>query len=113
MAKAKKSFYNKNNNPALAYISHIPDTEDGENMQEMPNTEYTLITDNTQNTKPIKETKSRRVNFIITPSLHKELTIISHMQRISLNELVNQVMGEYATTKREQIDKYLTLVGED
>lgn len=108
MAKAKKSFLN--DNPALAYISTYQETE---NIQ---STEHTTNTDNTESlyaTSKKKELKNRRVNFIMTPSLHHELTILAHMERVSLNELVGRVMGEYATSKREQIEKYLTLVGDE
>lgn len=107
---AKKSFIDSSENPALAYISKTPDTEDTQK------TENTVITENTQHahvTPKRKEIKNKRVNFVITPSLHQDLTIIAHMQRTSLNELINRVMGEYAAEKHEQIDKYLTLVGDE
>lgn len=107
---AKKSFLTDSENPALAYISKYQDTE---------NTEGTTSTDNTEHTHVVpvtpkkKEIKNRRVNFIMTPSLHADLTILAHIQRISLNELVSRVMGEYVTEKQGQIQKYLTITGDD
>lgn len=104
---AKKSFLN--DNPALAYISTFQAQE----------TEDTACTDNTEHTHvaPItpkkKETKNRRVNLIMAPSLHSDLTILAHIQRVSLNELVSRVMGEYVTEKQGQIQKYLTITGDD
>lgn len=107
---AKKSFLN--DNPAMAYITS--QTETTQNTPDTDVTEHTYNTEHTHvTTNKRKQTKSARMQVLMTPALHNELTIIAHMQRISLNELVNRVMGEYVATKREQIGKYLTLVGDE
>lgn len=114
----KKSFLG--DNPALAYITKYPedDTALTEHTENTDITQYTEHTESKANEmsktkiKKEKERKNRRVNLIMTPTLHAELEILAHMQRISLNELVSRVMGEYAASKGEQIDKYRTLIDE-
>lgn len=106
---AKKSFLD--NNPALAYISAIQ-TQETEDTTCTDNTEHTHVAPVTPKPKK-KETKNRRVNLIMAPSLHSDLTILAHIQRVSLNELVSRVMGEYVAEKHGQIQKYLTITGED
>lgn len=114
----KKSFLG--DNPALAYISKYPE-DDATLTESTEKTDVTQYTEHTESKiretsqtkiKKDKEIKNRRVNFIMTPSLHAKLEILAHLQRISLNELVSRVMGEYAASKGEQIDKYRTLIGE-
>lgn len=110
---AKKSFLD--DNPALAYISTYREAEDTDSMINTDNTEHTDNTDSTEHAHIApkkKEIKNRRVNLIMAPSLHSDLTILAHMQRVSLNELVSRVMGEYVTQRQEQLQKYLTIVGD-
>lgn len=102
---AKKSFIDTN--PAMAYIT--PLVEEGQIIQEIEPQKTAVPS---RSVSKVKETKNRRVSMLMTPSLHVRLEILAHMQRISLNELVSRVMGEYAASKNEQIDKYQTLLGD-
>lgn len=104
---AKKSFLDTN--PAMAYIT--PQVEEEQTIQEIEPRKKTAVPSRSVSSK-VKETKNRRVSMMMTPSLHVRLEILAHMQRISLNELVSRVMGEYAASKNEQIDKYQTLLGD-
>lgn len=54
---------------------------------------------------PTKETKSKRLNLLIYPSLHEDLERIAKMQAIKVNELVNRVLKEY--TEREESQKMI------
>ena len=84
----KKDF--KIENPALKFL----DTD---------NTQYTHNTHNTYNTP---ETKSKRLNLLIYPSLLENLKKIATMQRRSVNELINDVLTEYAEQQAETIQRY-------
>jgi predicted HicB family RNase H-like nuclease len=94
----KKSF--KNINPANAFISSTQTSED------------THLTDNTHNTHNehkthnTVETKSKRLNLILRPSLFKEFTKVAHMKRTSVNDLLNQLMTEYIEREAESIQQY-------
>ncbi len=94
----KKSF--KNINPANAFISSAQSSGD------------TNITDNTHNTcteyktHNTVETKSKRLNLIIRPSLFKDFTKAAHMKRTSVNDLLNQLMAEYIEKEAETILQY-------
>lgn len=54
----------------------------------------------------IKETKSKRYNLLLKPSLHGDLEKIATMQRISVNEAVNRALKAYRDTYNGLIDKY-------
>lgn len=107
---AKKSFLN--DNPALAYISKYDDNkqdaEHTQNVNNTPDVEYAQ-----KKTKKKKPTKSRRVHFLMTPDLHAQMLTLAYMECISLNELANRLMEEYAASKQERINKYHELMAED
>ncbi|MEM1506253.1 toxin-antitoxin system HicB family antitoxin [Domibacillus sp. 8LH] len=87
---SKKNF--KVNNPAARFI----------------NTDQTQQTDNTHN-KPDSEsteTKSKRLNLLVTPSLHVNLKKVATMEETSVNDLINRVLNEYVEDKNDLIEKY-------
>lgn len=90
MAK-KKEF--KIENPALKFL----DTD---------NTQYTHNTDNTQCAHCTEETKSKRLNLLIYPSLLDNLKKIATMKQSSVNDLINEVLKEYADQQAETIRRY-------
>ena len=93
---AKKSFKD-GDNPALAFIS----------TQEQPKG-----TDNTEDTHKAHETKSKRLNLLIQPSVHKDLERIARVQGISLNELINNVMKDYQESHMMTVSKYIEIWGD-
>lgn len=49
--------------------------------------------------KPVKvdkETRSKRAELLLPPTLHKQLKAIADKYNISFNELVNQVLEHFA-----------------
>lgn len=51
---------------------------------------------------PTKETKSKRLNLLIYPSLHEDLERLAEMQAIKVNELINRILKEYTETEESQ-----------
>lgn len=90
MAK-KKEF--KIENPALKFL----DTD---------NAQYTHNTDNTQCAHCTEETKSKRLNLLIYPSLLDNLKKIATMKQSSVNDLINEVLKEYTDQQAETIRRY-------
>ena len=89
---AKKTFKNEMN-PALQFIS----TSTDENINEK---ESQAIPDNvTVKRNPLYiETKSKRVQLLIQPSLHSKLKKISEQEGTSLNDLIHTIL-ENSTQK--------------
>ena len=119
---SKKSF--RENNPALQFITPAPVPE-APAVQPSPakekQTDYTDYTHNTSSTQDTQkteniskkqETKSKRLNLLIQPSLHQELTKIAYVQRVSLNELILRASREYAAAHQDAVRKYDEFTGE-
>lgn len=51
---------------------------------------------------PTKETKSKRLNLLIYPSIHENLERLAEMQAIKVNELINRVLKEYTELEDSQ-----------
>ena len=88
---ARKSF---KDNPALRFISPpAPDEED------MP---AAALPEPAAAPYPVKlnplymETKSRRLNLLVRPSLHERIKKLAKSRKSSVNELIHQVLAEYA-----------------
>lgn len=84
----KKSF---KDNPALQFITSQP----AEEVQPSPSTTE-------QNTGvPMKpnpiyiETRSKRLNLLVQPSLHTKLKNMAKAQDVSINELIHKALEEY------------------
>ena len=60
-----------------------------------------------------EETKSKRLNLLIKPSTHKDIGKIATMQRVSLNELINKVLEDYAASNQDKIEAYNKTFGEE
>ena len=130
---SKKSF--KGVNPALAFISETEEPAAEDKREERLENE-TLNTSDTQNTDntyikqaarserkaqdtPLKEgvkntgkeTKSKRLNLILQPSLFENMSKIAHMRQTSVNDLINTLLREYAEREAETINKYDNIFG--
>ena len=92
----KKDF--KRDNPALAFI-HAPAEKEKET-QQAQGTQHIYHIDREN------ETRSKRLNLLLTPSLHANLTRIAQMERISLNELINGVLKAHEQQNQEAIAAY-------
>lgn len=98
---AKKDF-KTGENPALAFISGA-ETQKTDNKHNTHNTPPTLAAD---------ETKSKRLNLLLYPSLLESLKKIAAMQRTSVNDLINTVLDEYTEKEAAQIERYNQIFGE-
>lgn len=52
------------------------------------------------------ETKSKRLNLLVKPSLHKDIEKIAAMKRTSTNNIINILLERYAEENQDLIDKY-------
>ena len=59
-----------------------------------------------------QETKSKRLNLLLRPTLHRDLGKLAQMERTSTNELINRVLTEYAEQNADKIQKYDEIFGE-
>ena len=92
---SKKSFTSAN--PAMAFISSVP--------EESPVTEEQAAIAPTSENKiadvPMKrnpeyiETKSKRVQMLMQPSLHLALKQVASKQGISVNEAMHEILKQY------------------
>lgn len=58
-----------------------------------------------------KESKSKRLNLLITPSLSVNLAKIATMNRTSVNDLINRVLAEYVEGQASTVKKYDDVFG--
>jgi predicted HicB family RNase H-like nuclease len=98
---SKKSF--KDINPATAFISSAKQLPESGNTHNAYNTDNT---NNKHNTYKSGETKSKRLNLLIRPSLLENFTKAAHMKRSSVNDLLNQIMADYVEQEAEAIKLY-------
>ena len=86
----------KRDNPALAFIS-APAVQEAHPVQDTQHTHYTDRED---------ETRSKRLNLLLTPSLHQNLVRIAQVNRISPNELINVVLKAHEQQNLDAIAKH-------
>lgn len=88
-SKAKEPF-----NPALAFITQQPEAA-----PEPATTEPATIT-------PMKrlyvETKSKRVQLLMQPTLHKRLKRLANEQGLSFNEFIHSTLEAYADEEEKR-----------
>ena len=107
---AKKSF-NDITNPALQFMTQ-PEGE---------RTAATEPTDKAADFKGLKrgrkpsteETKTKRLNLLMLPSVCDDLNKIAAMKRSSVNELINSILKDYVTENADLISKYDEVFGEE
>jgi hypothetical protein len=124
----KKSF--KGANPALSFISGAEEAAEAKENEErakvparvVPEKQRFEDTDNTQDThitkakagrassvgrsKTGRETKSKRVNLVLQPSIWENATKIAHMKRTTLNDVVNTLLREYTEREADEVQRY-------
>lgn len=52
------------------------------------------------------ELKSKRLNLLLLPSIFTGIKKIATMQRLSVNEVINQALGEYVEAHADLITKH-------
>lgn len=65
-------------------------------------------------TKPIKapkkadskETKSKRLNLLMQPSILEDFNKVAFMERTSMNDLINTMIKDYCEAHRDEIETY-------
>jgi predicted HicB family RNase H-like nuclease len=103
---AKKSF--RGTNPALQYISSIElESEVTHNAQDTHNAAIMHKTHNV----PMKETKSRRLNLLLQPSLLENMSKVARMKQTSVNDLINKVLKDYTERETTTIARYDEVFG--
>lgn len=55
---------------------------------------------------PKGETKSKRLNLLLQPSLMEDLGKVAFMKKDSVNNLINTVLTSYRDDNKDIIDKY-------
>lgn len=91
----KKDF--KQVNPALQYITQAEPESKPENRR--------------QSLEP--ETKSKRLNLLLYPSLLEDLKKIATMQRRSVNDLINEILSVYTEEQLKTIEKFNQVFNEE
>lgn len=94
---AKKTFTDriKAVNPTLQFISP-PEAAQAE--EDLSPREYTHSTSGTRQRalqRQTEETKSRRLQVLLTPSLYDDLRERATQERISVNEMLNTILKDY------------------
>lgn len=59
------------------------------------------------------ETKSKRLNLLIRPSLMNDFTKIAYMRRTSVNDLINRLVEECVRNETSLILQYDRMFGDD
>lgn len=71
------------------------------------NTDNTSNTDNGSNTEHTEtETKSKRLNLLVKPSVLDNFKKIATMEQTSVNDLINQIMEDHIEKEAEKIKLY-------
>jgi hypothetical protein len=110
-------------NPAMQFMTHpkyeeiIPDAEKLE--EKIPATEKLDLEENDPpittdkpsaaskgNTKQQHELKSKRVNFVLAPSLHAEIVKIAYVKHLSINATFNKALEYYRNHCRKELAQY-------
>lgn len=52
------------------------------------------------------ETKSRKVSFIVRPSVYEDAKIIAFCRKQSLNSIINDAIESYVEANRDQLEAY-------
>jgi hypothetical protein len=122
----KKSF--KDSNPALQFIStaiqddnQTYDTQNTSNADNTSNTYNTHNISNANNTynkprivnaKTREETKSKRLNLLLQPSVVANIEKIAAMKRSSVNDLINSILKRFIVEEADTLTRYDKVFGE-
>lgn len=114
----KKTFKDLNtdelNSPAMAFITPSPEpkAKEVEATAPAPAKPKAKVKASKPETKPAqtakedKETKSKRLNLLIQPSVLEDFSKVAFMERNSMNDIVNNLIKRYCDAHREEINTY-------
>ena len=60
-----------------------------------------------------EETKTKRLNLLMFPSVCDDINKIATMKRTSVNDLINSILQDYVTENADLLEKYADTFGED
>lgn len=103
-----KKDFKANVNPATMFINTVAEPEAPE-LQPKPKTQAVKPAKKTEvkaQPKAKAETKSKRLNLLLQPSLLEDLSKIATMNKDSVNNLINTVLTEYRDAHKDLIAKY-------
>jgi predicted HicB family RNase H-like nuclease len=90
----KKTFQNEFN-PALQFISTLPDKKDEKKQEpEIQEIETTPAPVPKKRNPLYIETKSKRIQILMQPSLHNKLKTIATQKETSLNDLIHTILEQ-------------------
>lgn len=109
---AKKSF-NEITNPALQFMTH-PQEERTEHTAADDANRQIAFKGLKRGKKPSEEeTKSKRINILVFPSIHKNISKIAAMKRTSINDLIVSLMRDYVNDNMDIVNKYDEVFGKE
>jgi hypothetical protein len=92
-------------NPSMNYISNIAAEESKEVIKDKEVINDKEEIKNDKMVIPEIETKSKRLNLLVYPSLSNDLQKIAAMKGTKVNNLINQIFMDY--TKSEEAQNYI------
>lgn len=98
----KKSFKNdltNEYNPAQAFISTPP-------LKDKESIEAELKAERERRNKPRLD---KRLNLLLTQALYDDLTALSRFEGKSVNSIINEVLSELTTARKDDIEKIRSL----
>ncbi len=109
----KKKSFRSVDNPAAAFISSSEPVRErhgsvtGRSGTLMHETDISSSSTGARHKKRDEsETKSKRLNLLIRPSLMDDFTKIAYMRRTSINDFINTLIGECVERDASLIDDY-------
>ena len=108
---AKKSF--KDSNPALQFISTAaaPEEETQAHDTQYEHTAHDKPKPTGPRPKGKEETKSKRLNLLLQPSVVVDMGKIAAMKRSSVNDLINAILKDFITQEASTLAKYEEVFG--
>ena len=104
----KKSF--KDNNPALHFVSTA--TQGEEVVEHNKQNTYNKPEDlNAKKEDKKEETKSKRLNLLLQPSVVIDMEKIAAMKRSSVNDLINTILKKFVSQEADILARYEEVFG--
>ena len=98
-------------NPADSIMQFISSVQDEHNeLDSIVNEKKKIpIQNRPKNDKNGKELKRKRFNLLFIPSLFNDIEKIAYVEKMSINEAINQALILYRESKKEALEKYIEI----
>ena len=107
---AKKSF--KDSNPALQFISTATQEEETKaHDKQYEHTTHDKPRPTGPKPKAKEETKSKRLNLLLQPSVVVDMEKIAAMRRSSVNDLINTILKDFIAQEAGTLARYEEVFG--